>query len=215
MQNNGGGDCFFLAISDTGNNPEIVEPYRKYLAEQLTDNGFHKLQETLYLPDVNDGEFDNYKKNIKSEFFEDLKNVYPISFNNYSNAEDAKTNLTREEYGYIKNPETLFMRDITQFKKHILKSEFWADDWAIGLIHNYTNTNYIIFSKTKDEPDNNKFKLTINVKFVNVTYTNYILLYYDNIHYERITYKDNLVFIHDTLPGIVKTELYKRREIIN
>jgi predicted NAD-dependent protein-ADP-ribosyltransferase YbiA (DUF1768 family) len=214
--NEGGGQCFFATIRDAffGINVKIsVDNLRKIFADEVTDDFFTQYKTT----------YDNYHSSLLKDSYEikELQEKSKKIKNEYDATIDrSKRTILYDEYKKIKNQndklvkenkitrqllrEVQFMKNIDtfeKFKKFILKPDFWADASTISTLERVLQVKFIILlSGTGDK--NNSIQCGEMNDVVKPLY--YIIIEYDGMHYQLVTYKETTIFTFSEIPYGIK-----------
>ena len=211
--NDGGGDCFFLAINQAlkmvGKNIS-VQKQREMLSQETTQATFDtnkevytdlKTQIDILKGDLNQykKEHDELKKRLKETKERDVqKNIIIQSKQVIKNHKQTKEELTTskqmiQEWEYMKGITTL-----EAYRAIVQTNNFWADASTISTMERLLNVKFIIFSK--DNYLEKDFNNVLQCGNLNDTIleskgifnpSHYIILNYKNgNHYELITYKE-------------------------
>ena len=211
--NDGGGDCFFLAINQAlkmvGKNIS-VQKQREMLSQETTQATFDtnkevytdlKTQIDILKADLNKykKEHDELKKRLKETKERDVqKNIIIQSKQVIKNHKQTKEELTTskqmiQEWEYMKGITTL-----EAYRAIVQTNNFWADASTISTMERLLNVKFIIFSN--DNYLGKDFNNVLQCGNLNDTIleskgifnpSHYIILNYKNgNHYELITYKE-------------------------
>jgi predicted NAD-dependent protein-ADP-ribosyltransferase YbiA (DUF1768 family) len=114
-----------------------------------------------------------------------------------------------DDFAFMKRIETL-----DQLRDYIKTSQYWADEWSIGVIERKLGLKCIIFAEynykegdlnwilqSKQPKKDNVFQCTTS-EVINPEY--YVLLNYTSKHYEIISYKQKYMFSFSEIPYDVK-----------
>jgi hypothetical protein len=102
-----------------------------------------------------------------------------------------------------------FIKDIDtaeELKDHILNTNYYADNFIIPKIQNLYNVQFIIFNNNLIDKSIQIFKKDNN--YINI---NYIMLNFDNNHFDLISYNDKRMFKFDELPREIKCLLKDKK----
>ena len=211
--NDGGGDCFFLAINQAlkmvGKNIS-VQKQREMLSQETTQATFDTNKE-VYTDlktqiDILKGDLNKYKKEhdelknrLKETKERDVqKNIIIQSKQVIKNHKQTKEELTTskqmiQEWEYMKGITTL-----EAYRAIVQTNNFWADASTISTMERLLNVKFIIFSN--DNYLGKDFNNVLQCGNLNDTIleskgifnpSHYIILNYKNgNHYELITYKE-------------------------
>ena len=211
--NDGGGDCFFLAINQAlkmvGKNIS-VQKQREMLSQETTQATFDtnkevytdlKTQIDILKGELNEHkkEHDELKNRLKETKERDVqKNIIIQSKQVIKNHKQTKEELTTskqmiQEWEYMKGITTL-----EAYRAIVQTNNFWADASTISTMERLLNVKFIIFSK--DNYLAKDFNNVLQCGNLNDTIleskgifnpSHYIILNYKNgNHYELITYKE-------------------------
>ena len=213
LTNDGGGDCFFLAINQglkmVGKNIS-VQKQREMLSQETTQATFDTNKE-VYTDlktqiDILKGDLNKYKKEhdelknrLKETKERDVqKNIIIQSKEVIKNHKQTKEQLTTskqmiQEWEYMKGITTL-----EAYRAIVQTNNFWADASTISTMERLLNVKFIIFSN--DNYLAKDFNNVLQCGNLNDTIleskgifnpSHYIILNYKNgNHYELITYKE-------------------------
>lgn len=222
------GNCLFESISKgyerIGIDKSIAD-LRKIVADNVSQEIYENFKGQY--DDVNN-EIEVLKKEIKglSSKHSELKKELSITKdksiqkNIVANAEkiSERHKSAKKEYNMAKTllEEYEFMNGINSlnaFRAIIQTNKFWAEAVTLGILEKKLNVKLILFSK--EEYENNPKKIIIScgtregdeVEFVP---EHYIMLSYDGIHYELITYKDRGAMTFIEIPYYVKKYIVDR-----
>ena len=203
VPNDGGGDCFFLTISEglKSYNSTYSQNLRKLVSSNTTTQMFAEYdnqQWQLFIANDRRGITyigqiygDNYNKNNVNRIRQELSKPMNKQNNNEIN------NLIYT----LHNPK-LF----PTFKLYLESSNYWADTLAVTLLRRLLNVQFIIFDSNQ-----NNINCILNENNNKNNYNGYILIWWTSpTHYELIIYNnptDNKqygFFTFATLPPIIK-----------
>jgi hypothetical protein len=119
---------------------------------------------------------------------------------------DMKEKLTDSinylgEFAFMAN-----VNDLEDLRKHIMRPDFWGDNWVISVLEKQLQMKFIVLSESSyDEDDkNNVLQCTLNDSSQDITPEFYIITTYSGIHYRLITYKNKRIFKFDEIPYDIK-----------
>ena len=208
IKNAGGGDCFFHSVSQALKYQNKYLQYvqiglRRILANATTIQMFKEYdiqQWQLFIANDPRGITyikqlygNNYNKNIVKEIRIELNKPSKIQDN-------VKINKLIESL----HEHQLFHN----FKEYLLSSDYWADTFAINMLRQLLNTQFIIFDSNKNEVN-----CILNFDDKKHKYDGYILIWWTSpTHYELIEYADPKdkqhkregYFTFNSLPMIIK-----------
>lgn len=221
IENEGKGDCLFVAIRDGLARVGIdrsVNDLRQLLSSYATDDIF---QNYKLLYNTTKDEVNEVYSKLKSIIDENkrLKGELEITKDRARQVEIVKrAKIVSEEYKMLKTQyevvksqlnEFNFMKNIKtldDFKKIILTCDFWGDQWAISIMENALNIKLILLSIENYLANdlNNVLQCGISEskKILNPDY--YIILSFTGNHYELITYKSRGAMKFKELPYDIK-----------
>jgi hypothetical protein len=213
-KNAGAGDCFFIAVADGINyqnlnaNPSDKIYYnnygkgnmiftqqilRKIVADFILKLNVNIINDILQASEVNanflNTEFINFKNDLlgvmsDEEKLASLNNYLEYLYSSNDSFLIKKPNQLNET---ILNPLNYFnvfstIKSRNEIYNYILSSDYWANYIAIDAIISVLGLNIIAVEKT---PDNK-----IRVPYINTRYNwnKYMFLYYQNAHYELISF---------------------------
>jgi hypothetical protein len=209
IKNAGGGDCFFHSVSQALKYQNKYLQYvqiglRRIIANATTIQMFKEYdiqQWQLFLANDPRGITyikqlygNNYNKNIVKEIRVELNKPEKIQDN-------VKINRLIESLHDLQ-------RYNNDFYDYLLSSNYWADTFAINMLRQLLNTQFIIFDSNKNE-----INCILNFDDKKHKYDGYILIWWTSpTHYELIEYADpedkkhgrEGYFTFDSLPMIIK-----------
>jgi hypothetical protein len=212
-KNAGQGDCFFIAVADginyqnlTANSADKIyynnygkgnmiftqQILRKIVADFILSLNANTLNNIIQTSQVNanllNTEYFNFKNDLPIDISEEDK---VVSLNNYleylytsgdSFLIQKPKQLTNSILGnnYFNPFSTIKTRN--EINNYILSSDYWANSLAVDALISVLGLNIIAVEKTTD----NK----IRVPYINTVYNwnKYMFLYYQNSHYELISF---------------------------
>ncbi len=231
--NEGGGDCLFAAIRDglaKEGVTESVEEMRQKLAAEANQSVYEGYKEhyDMFKQMLDDssseisrlGKLNREMKNRirkitdaeeRKQFLEKATSIEGEWKAAKAMKEEAKQSIT----------EVAFMKDINSldaFKEALQKCSFWGDTWAISTLEKALNVKLVLLSEEAfDDGDLanvlqcgqlNDNELSNRDEGFNPDW--YIMLSYNGIHYQIITYRRYGAFKFDTLPYQIKELIAKR-----
>ena len=233
LDNEGSGDCFFCTIRDAflsiGQETTVLA-LRKKVAAEVTQEQY------MYYKD----RYGEYANSIRedanrieklTEQFNEQKTIYdkiPVSDDNREKRQqivkmttDIKkqvTQLKKEKATTTKNiKDYTFIKDIkslNDFRKHILKSEYWADVWVLNTLERVLNIKFIIMSlemyKQGDTENVLNCGTVADASIASFTPEFYIIVEYSGNHYKTIGYKNHLIFTFNEIPYDIKTMIVNK-----
>jgi predicted NAD-dependent protein-ADP-ribosyltransferase YbiA (DUF1768 family) len=226
VNNEGAGDCFFCVIRDAFlqiGHETTVTKLRAIVAKETTQEIYENYLDR-YLGLV--GEIGDATKDMN-----DIKKALTVFKSRVEKTPDKKEkqkiltsseeltkkfkNLTTSKKiteGYL--TDVKFMENIHSiegFKKEIMKSSYWADEFAISIIEKELNIKVIVLSEYSyrqgdnnsvmtciSTPTNSEIKEKIRPKF-------YIITSHSRDHYQSVAYKGKKLFAFSELPYHIKT----------
>lgn len=227
LDNEGGGDCFFCTIRDAflsiGQETTVLS-LRKKVAAEATQEQFLYYRER----------YDEYATLIRdntnqierlTEQYQEQKKIYDSLIGDGSvlekKARISKTaqhlneqviELQKEkkmatenmrDYKFIKN-----IKNLNEFRKHILTSSFWADAWVLATLEQALNIKFIILSlemfKHGDVENVLNCGVVTNEGLEHFAPDYYIVVEYSGNHYKTIGYKERLIFTFKEIPYDLK-----------
>lgn len=231
IDNEGGGDCLFLALRDAFYSiaqQTSVSKLRKRLSNEATQDIFDEYY-NFYNTYKENYELDNQKiKDLKQEYTKIKENFSnTIDRNEKNSLIELSSNVKKEHDMYVNkkkiNRELLleyeFMKGIDtlkKFKELILTSNFWAEQWSISILEVVLNIKFIILSNEsfKSGDLNNVLQCGhINDKLLKnkelFTPEFYIILDYGGSHYKLVEYKKKKIFKFSEIPYDIKKIIVK------
>ena len=208
IKNAGGGDCFFHSVSQALKYQNKYLQYvqiglRRIIANATTIQMFKEYdiqQWQLFLANDPRGITyikqlygNNYNKNIVKEIRIELNKPEKIQDN-------VKINRLIESLHDLQK--------YNDFYDYLLSSDYWADTFAINMLRQLLNTQFIIFDSKK-----NNINCILNFDNKKHKYDGYILIWWTSpTHYELIEYADpednqrrrEGYFTFESLPMIIK-----------
>jgi hypothetical protein len=218
VQNSAGGNCFFIAVADAINYYNFYNQDSKiiYGIYGTGNNSFTQLviRNIVFNYINNSPDFDIIDKinNIAPINSENLNEIFQRTLNqfDYHISNDEYVQLAQDIY---KDNDNFLVKeissvpidindyykpfkpiDINELQKYILSSNYWANDTAIKALCFTLQLNIVPISiniiktntnnKTEDIPK-------ISIPYINddsYNWDKYLFLYYDNSHYELITF---------------------------
>jgi predicted NAD-dependent protein-ADP-ribosyltransferase YbiA (DUF1768 family) len=227
INNEGSGDCFFAVIRDAFEQigqQTTVEQLRRKLATQITDkifDNYYKLyndaKESYVADKKKIGELAvEYKalQEASKQTLDKVKHAAIVKEANKIKREIDKLKIeaikTKEEYI---DREFAFMHNVNtleELKAKILTQKYYADEMSISILERVLNIKFILLSNeayrkhdladvlncgTTDEVLDNRGVFTPNF---------YIIMDFNGIHYQLITYKKKTVFEFKEVPYDIK-----------
>ena len=208
ITNDGGGNCFFLTLSQAlqyQNNKTKYDQQglRKLVADNTTTQMFYEYdvqQWQLFISKDPRGVAyirqvygENYDKNIVNQIKQELSKALNIHDNN----KIEKLTISLHKPNLLPN-----------FKEYIKSASYWADTFAITLLRNLLKIQFIIIDSNAKN-----INCILNTASQNnkVSYDGYILIWWISpAHYELIIYNDlnpTGYFTFKTIPQEVKVVL--------
>ena len=208
IKNAGGGDCFFHSVSQALKyqnkylqyvqiglrriiaNATTVQMFKEYDIQQWQLFIANDLRGITYIKQIYGN---NYNKNIVKEIRIELNKPDKIQDN-------IKINKLIESLHDTQR--------FPAFYDYLLSSNYWADTFAINMLRQLLNTQFIIFDSNKNEVN-----CILNFDDKKHKYDGYILIWWTSpTHYELIEYADPKdkkrgregYFTFDSLPMIIK-----------
>ena len=208
IKNAGGGDCFFHSVSQALKyqnkrlhyvpiglrriiaNATTVQMFKEYDIQQWQLFIANDLRGITYIKQIYGN---NYNKNIVKEIRIELNKPEKIQDN-------IKINRLIESLHDLQKYDN--------FYDYLLLSEYWADTFAINMLRQLLNTQFIIFDSNKNE-----INCILNFDNKKHKYDGYILIWWTSpTHYELIEYanpedkqhKREGYFTFNSLPMIIK-----------
>lgn len=226
IDNEGGGDCFFLAIQEAFLGAGLrtsVQKLRKLLADNVEESTYENYVEHYNMYDSaikNDvKEINELKEEVKKlkkvcSTTTDVKSKKSCTENIETKVATIEKLLTEKDISGELLEEYAFLKNVTsfdKFKKVITTCKFWADTFAISTIERLLNTKIIILSSEayeQDDKDNVVHCGQLNDNILQqkgiMTPDHYIILEYTGMHYKLITYKEREIFTFKELPHDLK-----------
>ena len=227
LDNEGGGDCFFCTIRDAflsiGQETTILS-LRKKVSAEATEEQFRYYRDrydeyaTLIRDKTNQIErlteqFEEQKKVYDSllgdgDIREKKAQIYKVTqhINEQIKQLEKEKKMAKEnmrDYTFIKN-----IKNLNEFRKHILSSSFWADAWVLATLEQVLNIKFIILSlemfKHKDIENVLNCGAVANSNATNFAPDYYIIVEYSGNHYKTIGYKEHLIFTFKEIPYDLK-----------
>lgn len=227
LDNEGGGDCFFCTIRDAflsiGQETTILS-LRKKVSAEATEEQFRYYRDrydeyaTLIRDNTNQIErlteqFEEQKKVYDSllgdgDIREKKAQIYKVTqhINEQIKQLEKEKKMAKEnmrDYTFIKN-----IKNLNEFRKHILSSSFWADAWVLATLEQVLNIKFIILSlemfKHKDIENVLNCGAVANSNATNFAPDYYIIVEYSGNHYKTIGYKEHLIFTFKEIPYDLK-----------
>lgn len=228
IDNEGGGDCLFAVIRDAYRQigkDTTVKKLRALLSKEVTNELFNEYN-TLYTNFSAEYESIETEMNaIKRKTAEIKRRIINVTDKEqHKNLIENATELSNrykqlsEERVITKNllNEFLYMQDIDsieQLQEYILKSKYWADEWAISTLERVLNIKMIIFDEKSYTNDDNDGVMTCgpnNSTKDSFVPDHYIMTSYNGEHYTLITYKDKNIFKFREIPFNVKNMIVNK-----
>ena len=219
--NDGNGDCFFLALIDafsTINENKNVNELREILVKNVSVSIYESYKQIYNscIESINDNnnKIKNIQKinkdleqkikntNIVGEHYDIICNAKKKSdeYNNYIQENNSSRELLNE-YEFMSTVESY-----DDFKNILMSNIFWADTWAISVIERELNIKIILLSSENYENGDIDNVLLCSQENNDTNYNPecYIIMDYNGLHYKLISYNYNSVFNIETLPNEVK-----------
>ena len=234
LDNEGKGDCFFCTIKDAfasiGQTTTVLE-LRKRVATEVTDEQFRYYRDRYdeYANSIRD---DSNRIERLTEQFNELKKEFdkmPLNDGNRErkmnikkttgeiNAqikrlkkEKATTMQNIKDYQFIKD-----IKSLNEFRKHVLKSEYWADAWVLSTLERALNIKFIILSLEMYKHGDMENVLNCGAVSPDDSSTIlapefYIMVEFSGNHYKTIGYKEHLIFTFKEIPYDIKTMIVNK-----
>jgi predicted NAD-dependent protein-ADP-ribosyltransferase YbiA (DUF1768 family) len=233
LDNEGSGDCFFCTIRDAfmsiGQETSVLA-LRKKVAAEVTQEQYMYYRDR-YGEYANSIREDTNRIEKLTEQFNEQKTIYdkiPVSDDNREKRQqivkmttDIKkqvTQLKKDKTNTAKNMrDYTFIKDIkslNDFRKHILKSEYWADAWVLNTLERVLNIKFIILSlemyKQGDTENVLNCGTVADASIASFTPEFYIMVEYSGNHYKTIGYKNHLIFTFKEIPYDIKTMIVNK-----
>jgi predicted NAD-dependent protein-ADP-ribosyltransferase YbiA (DUF1768 family) len=230
--NEGGGDCLFAAIRDglaKEGVTETVGEMRQKLADEATQQVYESYREhyDMYktLVDESSDEIsrlgkENREMKARIRKITDAEERKQFLHEAKQIEEQWKAAKAMKQETADRLSEVAFMKDITNledFKEAVQKCSFWGDTWAISTLEKALNVKLVLLSEEAYEEGDyanvlqcgqlNDDELANRVGGFNPDW--YIMLSYNGIHYQVVTYKGYGAFKFDKLPYQVKEMIIK------
>ena len=228
IDNEGGGDCFFAVIRDAYRQigkDTTVKKLRALLSKEVTNEQFNEYK-TLYTNFSAEYESIETEMNaIKRKTAEIKRRIINITDKDehkklIENATELSNRYKQlsEDRLITKNllNEFLYMQDIDsieQLQEYIMKSKYWADEWAISTLERVLNIKMIIFDEKSYTNDDNDGVMTCgpnNSTKDSFVPDHYIMTSYNGEHYTLITYKDKHIFKFREIPFNIKNMIVNK-----
>ena len=223
IENSGGGNCFFIAVSDA------INYYNFHNQDNRILHGIYGIGTNLYTPFYLRSLVYKFLEN-STELDDQLKNIAPVNTNNLNNlfskhlnklkqslrdagksddiSNDIYIDLAKDIY---KNNENFLVNMVESIpfeidnydrpfkiiqkqnlKKYILSNNYWGNPLSIYAISYILNLNIIPIT-IKNNKNGNAF---ISIPFANFgkeynSWNKYLFLYYDNSHFNLISFNLN------------------------
>ena len=226
INNEGAGDCFFCVIRDAFlqiGHKTTVKKLRAIVAKEITQTDYETYLDR-YLGFVTeladaDKEMSDIKKSLsiyksriektpdKAEKTKILTSSEELT-KKFKDLSESKK-ITQEYLAEMK-----FMNNVhslEEFKEEMMKSTYWADEFAISIIERELNIKVIVLSEYSykqgdhnsvmnclSTPTNSEIVTKIRPKY-------YIIASHSGDHYQTVSYKGKQIFIFSELPYHVKT----------
>lgn len=227
LDNEGGGDCFFCTIRDAflsiGQETTILS-LRKKVAAEATEEQFRYYRDRYdeYASLIRDNtnqierlteQFNEQKKIYDSligdgDIREKKAQIYKVTqrINEQIKQLEKEKKMAKEnmrDYAFIKN-----IKNLNEFRKHILSSSFWADAWVLSTLEQVLNIKFIILSlemfKHGDIENVLNCGAVSNSDAINFAPDYYIVVEYSGNHYKTVGYKEHLIFTFKEIPYDLK-----------
>ena len=208
IKNAGGGDCFFHSVS------QALKYQNKYL--QYAQIGLRRIITNATTVQM----FKEYDIQQWQLFIANdprgityIKQLYGNNYNK-NTVKEIRTELNKPEkiqHNVKINRLIESLHDIQRFpafNDYLLSSDYWADTFAINMLRQLLNTQFIIFDSNKNEVN-----CILNFDDKKHKYDGYILIWWTSpTHYELIEYADpedkqhrrEGYFTFNSLPMIIK-----------
>jgi predicted NAD-dependent protein-ADP-ribosyltransferase YbiA (DUF1768 family) len=233
LDNEGKGDCFFCTIRDAfqsiGQETTVLE-LRKKVAAEATEEQFRYYRDRYdeYANSIRD---DTNRIERLTEQFNEQKVMYdtmPISDENRDKklaivklTTEIKKEITRLKKDKVNTSRNIkdyqFIKDIkslNDFRKHILKQDYWADAWVLNTLERVLNIKFIILSlemyKQGDTENVLNCGTVADPSLTGFSPEFYIMVEYSGNHYKTIGYKKHLIFTFKEIPYDVKTMIVNK-----
>ena len=226
------GDCFFdalrIALEQRKGESTTVKKLRKMLSDAVTDDVYeqYKINYNMVFESIKENESQmrkinstnrKLKKTLHSEKNRN-KQLETIA-EGKENSNKFKTLKKENELSKELMKDFYFMKDISntqQFKDFILKSEYYADTWAVSTMEKLLNMKLIILSlENYIHADLNNVVLCGQLNDTKITKENinpkfYIILQFEGLHYKLITYNSITTFSFNEIPEKLKIKVYDK-----
>ena len=213
-KNTGEGDCFFIAVADGINYQNLIsnpadkiyynnygkgnmiftqQILRKIVSDFILNLNGNIINDIIQTSEVNanflNTEFINFKNDLpevmsEAEKLASLNNYLEYLYkSNDSFLIKKPKQLTDTDLNLLNNLTTFStIKNRNEINNYILSSDYWANYVAIDALISVLGLNIIALEKT---PDNK-----IRLPYINTTYNwnKYMFLYYQNAHYELISF---------------------------
>jgi len=227
LDNEGGGDCFFCTIRDAflsiGQETTVLTLRKKVAAEATQDqflyyrerydeyamlirdntNQIERLteqyneQKKIYDSLIGDGDVLEKKARISKTAQRLNEQVIELQ------REKKMASENMRDYKFIKN-----IKNLNEFRKHILSSSFWADAWVLATLEQVLNIKFIILSlemfKHGDVENVLNCGVVTNEGLTHFAPDYYIVVEYSGNHYKTIGYKEHLIYTFKEIPYDLK-----------
>tara|TARA_B110000879_G_C11183015_1_gene519585 strand:+ start:2593 stop:4638 length:2046 start_codon:yes stop_codon:yes gene_type:complete len=229
IENEGCGDCFFAVIRDAYRQigkDTTVKKLRALLSKEITNDHFNEYK-TLYT------NFSAEYESIEAEMNANKKKISEIKRRIINVSDKEEHNKLLEEATELSNRfkelsehriltknllnEFLYMQDIDSIEKlqeYVMKSQYWADEWALSTLERVLNIKLIIFDEKSYVNEDNDSIMTCgpnnNGNTGSFVPDHYIMTSYTGDHYTLITYKDKQIFKFREIPFNVKNMIVNK-----
>ena len=227
------GDCFFdsvrIALEQRAGESTTIRKLRKMVSDELTDDVFenYKINYTMITESIKENESQmkkinslnrKYKKELNSE--KDRNKQLEIIENGKTNSVKFKEYKKENEMSKDLLQDFIFMKNIVntqQFKDYILKSEYYADTWAISTLERVLNMKLVILSyENYIHGDLNNIILCGQINDRKIEEKGifipkyYIIVQFEGLHYKLITYNSKTTFSFKDLPTKLTNKIYDK-----
>ena len=226
------GDCFFdsvrIALEQRSGESTTIRKLRKMVSDELTDDIFenYKINYNMITESIKENDSQMKKINSLNRKYKKELNLEKDRTKQLEIIENGKTNSVKFKE-YKKENEMskdllqdfIFMKNIVntqQFKDYILKSEYYADTWAISTLERVLNMKLVILSYENyiyGDLHNIILCGQLNDKVEkqgSSTPKYYIIVQFEGLHYKLITYNSKTTFSFKDLPNKLTNKIYDK-----
>ena len=226
------GDCFFdsvrIALEQRSGESTTIRKLRKMVSDELTDDIFenYKINYTMITESIKENDSQMKKINSLNRKYKKELNLEKDRTKQLEIIENGKTNSVKFKE-YKKENEMskdllqdfIFMKNIVntqQFKDYILKSEYYADTWAISTLERVLNMKLVILSYENyiyGDLHNIILCGQLNDKVEKLGSSSpkyYIIVQFEGLHYKLITYNSKTTFSFKDLPIKLTNKIYDK-----